>query len=239
MKTLLLARGRWLGVLAALGAVLLATTPSTGGRAPATELLPDLDQRPPGDLAVAKAGAGYRLTFAAAVGNAGTGPLIVDGRRTSTRRSAMSAEQVARLSDGTTHLYTGAGRLRYADSRWQVGRLEGYELRRPSDYRLVLPTRESGVCLGHCGKDEPNLLTVREGISRGDSSLERGYIDVTDVTAGRYYLVHRANPSRALRELSYSNNAASLLIELRRPAGQIPRVEVVARCGDRDRCPAG
>jgi Lysyl oxidase len=81
---------------------------------------------------------------------------------------------------------------------------------------------------------------VREGISPGfgddyDPELEGQLVDVTNVPAGRYVLVHRANPERALEESDYENNAASVLLQLRR-AGVIPSVRVLARCRDADTC---
>jgi hypothetical protein len=48
-------------------------------------------------------------------------------------------------------------------------------------------------------------------------------------------LVHRANAGRRLRELSYRNNAASLLLELRRRGGA-PAVRVIATCPGTARC---
>ena len=48
---------------------------------------------------------------------------------------------------------------------------------------------------------------------------------------GRYVLVHRANPERELRERSYANNAASVLLALRGRA-----VRVLASCPDSARC---
>ena len=44
---------------------------------------------------------------------------------------------------------------------------------------------------------------------------------MTNVPAGRYVLVHRTNPERAIEESDYENNAASVLIQLRR-AGAHP-----------------
>ena len=41
------------------------------------------------------------------------------------------------------------------------------------------------------------------------------WIDITGIRDGRYVLVHRVNPEFALRERSYTNNEASVLIELR------------------------
>ena len=60
-------------------------------------------------------------------------------------------------------------------------------------------------------------------------------MDVTNVPAGRYLLVHRANPQRAIEESDYENNAASVLIQLSR-AGAIPSVRVLARCPDAETC---
>jgi serine protease len=53
--------------------------------------------------------------------------------------------------------------------------------------------------------------------------------------AGRYVLVHRVNGERRLRELSYANNAASLLLDLRWRRGK-PLLTVVAVCPDTERC---
>jgi hypothetical protein len=54
---------------------------------------------------------------------------------------------------------------------------------------------------------------------------------VTGLPTGRYVLVHRANPDRELRERSYANNAASVLIAL---SGRW--VHILARCPDSARC---
>jgi hypothetical protein len=63
-------------------------------------------------------------------------------------------------------------------------------------------------------------------------------VDVTDVPAGRYVVVHRANPERRMRERTYANNVASVLLRLRRPrgAGVPPTVEVLRVCDGTDRC---
>jgi Lysyl oxidase len=145
---------------------------------------------------------------------------------------------------------------------WHLLGFEAYELRRAANGRLVQPDAKTGFCLGdryetpgggalpgkperavwteECGLGEPGLLQVREGISPGygddyDPALEGQYLDVTNVPAGRYLLVHTANPERTLEEADYSNNAASVLIQLRR-AGAIPSVRVLARCPDAATC---
>jgi len=52
-------------------------------------------------------------------------------------------------------------------------------------------------------------------------------------------LVHRVNPNRDLRESDYTDNVASMAIELAWPRGQQqpPRIDVVARCPGTETCP--
>ena len=68
--------------------------------------------------------------------------------------------------------------------------------------------------------------------------LDGQYLDVTGVPAGLYELVHWVNPGRELKESSYGNNAASIVIRLDWPGGlgAPPRIDVVRRCGDGRRC---
>ena len=149
-------------------------------------------------------------------------------------------------------------------AHWHLLGFDRYELRRASDGRLVVPDRKTGFCLGdrydtntrvrienepeeavltgECGRGRPGLLAVAEGISPGFGDdyvprLEGQYLDVTSVPPGRYLLVHRANADRAVRESDYDNNAASVLLQLRR-TGQVPSIRVLARCPDTDRCAA-
>jgi Lysyl oxidase len=64
-------------------------------------------------------------------------------------------------------------------------------------------------------------------------------LDITRLPAGRYVLVHRANPERSMRELRYSDDAASVLVLLSRPGGRTaaPRISVLRRCEASERCP--
>jgi hypothetical protein len=136
-----------------------------------------------------------------------------------------------------------------------------YELRRASDHALLVRDRKSGFCLadhwGHilgylpgkpsgpvfrsnCGQHEPGSLDVAEGTSVGYTDRYPAFfhgqnLDVTDVPAGTYVLVHRTNPNLTLRELRYDNNAASVLISLTRPGGR-PSVKVLAACPASEWC---
>lgn len=93
----------------------------------------------------------------------------------------------------------------------------------------------------YCGLSRPGLRKVTLGLSPGSGDdyrplVEGQYIDVTRVPSGRYVLVHRVNPSRAIRETDHTNNAGSALIELRRRAGRAPVLRVLRSCPRTDRC---
>jgi hypothetical protein len=261
--------------VAAAGAATIAFAVVDGSAGPPTALLPDLVQREPYSLSGATVetdeGTRFRIGFASAVDNLGAGPLLVDGRRDSTDDPQMDAEQVVELSDGSTRTYPGVGKLEYVQSEthqhWHLLDFDRYELR-GLDGEPARPDQKTGFCLGdrydatpgrlppgkpvapqltdECGRNEPDLLTLREGISVGygddyDPHLEGQYIDITGLPAGRYELVHHVNADRSLRESDYSNNAASILIEIGWPDGQDarPRIDVVARCGHGKRCAPG
>jgi Lysyl oxidase len=233
------------------------------------ELLPDLDQALPTEVAIVQEGDTYRLTFASAVDNVGRGPLLIEGERQDRSTRAMEVRQLVRSSDGSTRERAVDGEIRYARSEthahWHLLGFERYELRDGRSGDLVQPDAKTGFCLGdryetrrdtelenepseavwteECGRRGPGLLTVSEGISPGygddyDPALEGQFLDVTSVPPGRYLLVHRANPDSTLEESSYDNNAASLLIQLRRTTGVIPAVRVLARCPDSETCSA-
>jgi hypothetical protein len=142
--------------------------------------------------------------------------------------------------------------------------LQRYELRTPASGQVMVADRKTGFCLGdryrvatpafpaaptapvyrgRCGLAEPELLYMREGISVGYGDDYSGFLEGQDLPLdglpdGRYVLVHRVNVNRQLRELSYANNAASVLLDLRRENGQ-PRLSVLASCPDTDRCDGG
>jgi lysyl oxidase len=210
----------------------------------------------------------FLLGFDSAVANVGSGPLEIEGRRSDRGEPTMSAGQVIAYRDGSSRLLSGAGRLQFVESpdhaHWHFLPFEQYELRRADDFSLVGRDGKTGYCLGdryesilpsdgpaqapavftsRCGLDEPDLLELREGISVGygddySANLEGQYLDISDVVAGDYVLVHRVNADRALRESDYENNAASLLFALTWVSGK-PHVEVLAVCPDSERCSAG
>jgi hypothetical protein len=232
--------------------------------APPAEVLPDLDQALPENVSVNLENGRERITFLSAVDNAGAGSLLVVGRR-SPLDPAMTLQQLVAREDGSVARYPVRSRLEYVRSEthehWHLLGFDRYELR-ALDGSQAAPDQKTGFCLGdrydsksaeppeqapkpiftgECGKGRPDLLRVREGISPGYGDdyiplLEGQYVDVTDVPDGRYLLVHRVNADRDLRENDYANNAASVLVGLRRPPGGLLEVTVLASCPDTPTC---
>ena len=263
-------RGRRRAALVALagaaGALaLVAVAPALdAGESGARELRPDLVVLVPYDLEVTRAGDRWRLGFASAASNIGSGPLVVQGRR---RPGAptMAAVQELRRSDGSVRGVPGAGRLRYVTSpdhaHWHLTPFMRYELR-PVGAPAARPLRDrkTGFCLGdrydtkldlpgrapkrvfnsRCGLRDPGRLGLRQGISVGwgddyDPTLEGQFVDVTGLAPGRYVLVHRVNESGALVEARTDNNASSLLVRLDVVGGR-PVVRPLQGCPGRETC---
>ncbi|MCP9487310.1 MAG: lysyl oxidase family protein [Gaiellaceae bacterium MAG52_C11] len=207
-----------------------------------------------------------RLGFASAVTNVGAGPLLVDGSRRSLSAGPMRADQLVRRVDGSTVTVRGVAMLRYVRSadhaHWHLVPFELYELRRVGASGPPVRDGKTGFCLGdrydanrdlagkppeevfrgRCGLRSPHLLAVRQGISVGygddyDPNLEGQFVELTGLPAGRYVLVHRVNGDRRLRESDYSNNAASLLLELRWN-GRTPVLTTLRICPASARCPS-
>jgi glucose/arabinose dehydrogenase len=256
---------RVLPAVAAVAAMIPAALAASESAPEGRPLLPDLDQEAPSELVLTKAGRSWRLGFRSAARNIGDGPLIIDGDRL-TRARVMEAEQVVTHEGGPSEVVPGAGTFRYvrsADHRhWHLMRFDRYELRRIGG-TTVVRDRKTGFCLGdryevpatrelparapepvytsRCGLERPGLTGIREGISVGYgddyvANLEGQYLPLDGLRPGRYRLVHRVNADRRLRELSYANNAASLLLRLRYRGG-VPRMTILAVCPDSDTCP--
>jgi hypothetical protein len=207
----------------------------------------------------------YRLGFRSAVSNIGAGPLIIEGHRPGPETDTMIADQVVEQEGAPQRVVSDVGRLRYVVSpdhrHWHLLGFDRYELRRAGGARVAVADRKTGFCLGdrypdqrraftaappkpvyqsRCGLDHPEFLGIGEGISVGygdvyNANLEGQYLPLTGLRAGRYTLVHRVNADRRLQELDYTNNAASLLLELRRRRGE-PWIRVLRSCPDTDRC---
>jgi hypothetical protein len=251
-----------LALACALAAAVALAVPALGqDDSTAPERRPDLYQRIPSGLVTQETNAGrFELGFDSAVENHGRGALRILGRR-ATGSSDMVAEQLVRRTDGSLLRVPAVGTVRYTRSRghhhWHLLRFDRYELRRASDHKLVRPDRKTGFCLGdrydsgrsfprkpsepffrtNCRLYEPEASSVDMAISVGYGDDYRAYLegqsfDVTGLPAGQYELVHRVNADRRLRELTHTNNAASVRLRLTWPDGtdERPRVSVLERC---------
>jgi serine protease len=140
--------------------------------------------------------------------------------------------------------------------------LQQYELRRAKGSKPLVLDQKTGFCLGdryrvttrsvphaapdkvyrsRCGLTETQLLKLREGISAGYGDDYKAFLEGQDLPLsglpdGRYLLVHRVNGNSRLRERSYANNAASLLLDLRWRDG-VPLIRVLRSCPDSNHCP--
>jgi Lysyl oxidase len=207
----------------------------------------------------------YRLGFRSAVRNVGDGPLIIDGHRDGRQTPTMVADQRIDRDGAPQMIVPDRARMRYVRApdhqHWHVLGFERYELRRAGSTRALVRDRKSGFCLGdryqstgrvlpaaasaavytsRCGLTHPELLHVREGISVGYGDDYRAHIEFQDLPLdglpnGRYVLVHRVNVDRRLKEISYANDAASVLLDLRWRDGK-PFVRELRTCPDSARC---
>jgi dipeptidyl aminopeptidase/acylaminoacyl peptidase len=227
--------------------------------------LPDLDQQAPRDLTVSWSHGRYKLGFTSSTDNIGLGPIQIRGVRDG-RRETMEAMQVVSFGDGVRTL-SRVGTMRFTVSgshrHWHFLRFQSYELRRAGDFSVVITDRKSGFCLldrwgrtlkrvrrlprarflGNCAQGHPEAKRVEHGTSVGFTDRYPAHfhgqnLDITRVRAGRYWLVHRANPFGRLRELDYENNDAAVLIRLTWPDGRggSPAVKVLRVCQDAERC---
>jgi hypothetical protein len=233
--------------------------------APTAQRLPDLDQEAPWNLEVTRDVRGaYRLGFSSAVRNVGSGPLIVSGRRRAAA-PAMTVDQLIEQDEAGLAVVEDVGRMRYVRSadheHWHLLGFERYELRRPAHRSRLVTDRKTGFCLGdryratgvslpgepreavytgRCGLRRTALRRLMVGISVGygddyKPNLEGQSLSLTGLDAGRYLLIHRVNVGRRLHETRYGNNAASLLVELRRRARR-PSIRVLRTCPNSAMC---
>jgi len=177
----------------------------------------------------------------------------------------MWADQLIRERGGSLSIARRIGRLTFVRSsdhdHWHLAGFDRYELRRNGTDQALISDRKSGFCLGdryptnaggvagapphpvytgQCGLGRPDLTHLREGISVGYGDVYAAYLEYQSLPLdglpdGRYVLVHRANADHRLREMSYANNAASLVLDLRWQRGQ-PYVVVIAACPDSATC---
>lgn len=237
-----------------LGVVVAA---AAGGAVTGSELLPDLRQEPPSQVAVRRDKGRAVLVFRSAVQNVGQGRLVVNGRRSRGQR-LMTVNQELTRADGSVIRVPTSARMKYEPSwhrHWHLLAFNRFDLRDPSTGRRVALSNKVGFCLGsrytvdpgvpgtratpvinhNCGRRVPGLMRMRMGIDVGYADdyaayVEFQYIDLTGVRPGRYLLVHTADPDRHLLVGDRTDDTAYALVDLTAPrrSNGLPRVTVVA-----------
>jgi hypothetical protein len=252
--------------LVAAAAAVAACIAVPAGADDVNALLPDLDPVSPGSVQAVSAQNGSGrvfLTFKVGIDNTGAGPLTVHGHRSSTSEPQMAADQVIRMSDGTTRTTAGVGDLVYDHeyTRWGFEPYQAYELdaadgsvvgsgpamnfcledNTNSNTRVTLPGEPRLKVYSGCGKRRSTLLTVDVGISVGwqnqHAAGKKGQmIDITGLPSGQYVLVHRVNPNGLLAEANTANDAASTRISITWTGAALPTVRAIRSCRDSATC---
>jgi len=249
------ARGRAAAALAVVLVLAYAASLAHGQAPQRRALLPDLQAAVPDHLVLAVHKARAFIGFDSAVLNTGEGPLEVQGSRSTRNHPGMTARQVIAQSDGTRDAERRVDALRYVEEPrhryWHLDDVMGYELRSYPGFALVQTRTRRGYCLsdhatypGSCGRGEPGLLSLTEGIgparaSRWFPMAEGQSFDVTNLPTGRYWLVTRADPRHLFAEADTSNDVSSVLIDFSsRQQGRTHRytLTLVGSCPGAGRC---
>jgi hypothetical protein len=222
---------------------------------------PDLVQRPPSGLVIERSrNAHWLLGFTSMVDNVGPGILWIKAHR-SGHESVMQVRQLVQLRGGGVRVDPASGELHYVVApphyHWHFLGFVHAELRTAGDFVLRVRDHKSGFCLAdhygtapgvrhgpprflaNCEQFHPGARSVQEGESVGYTDKYPAFfhgqqLDITGVPAGRYWLVHRANEDFHLRESSYDDNVASVLIRLAWRGG-VPTVTPLRTCR-KERC---
>jgi len=202
---------------------------------------PNLVQRPPSGLVIERARNGHWLLgFTSMVDNRGPGILWIKGTR-APGAHVMQVRQYVQLANRTVRVDPPSGELHYVVApphyHWHMIGFVHAELRTAGDFQLRVRDHKSGFCiadhygtaigvphgpprfLSNCEQFNPRAREVVEGASVGYTDRYPAFfhgqqLDINGLTAGRYWLVHRANEDFHLRESRYDDNVASVLIRL-------------------------
>ena len=211
---------------------MIAATPAPA-EADVQDRLPDLAMAALADFKVEKTGDGRKLLrYSASVVNIGVGPMQAEGSRTSTEETQMSVQQRIFDAEGGSRSVPTSARMFFAGdghNHWHVDDLEISELERLDNgikvgsgakhgfcfydyfaFNLGLPGAPASKVYTTCGTNG-SVLTQTMGISVGWGDLYRyslvdQWVDITNVSPGRYRLRTTADLQNRYLETNEANN---------------------------------
>jgi hypothetical protein len=220
-------------VLAGLAFLFLATAPAGSATGLAH---PDLAMARLADFTLDRPPDGrVLLRFSATIVNVGNGPMELNATRASTS-GAFDVVQRIYGTDGSTALPTPGVSLAFGGdghNHWHINNLESYDLKRLDNGVKVGTAAKSGFCFfdttayrtslpgapasafyrttNACAYNNSSATSVTMGISVGwgdryASTLPDQYIDITNLSPGKYRLEAKADPFNWFAETNESNN---------------------------------
>jgi hypothetical protein len=175
-----------------------------------------------------------QLRFDAIIVNVGVGPFEAGGSRPDTNTEMTVTQRIFDDAGGYRNVATTAKMYYSGDGHdhWHVRDLESYELIRLDNGSKVGTGAKEGFCFfdnyrygssnpvsyTNCGND-PEALQARMGLSRGwgdryGAGTVGQYIDITDLTSGRYKLRATADAPNWFLESNNRNNFTWLNIQI-------------------------
>ena len=178
------------------------------------------------------------LRFDTKIVNTGAGAFEAHRSRPDTSTGTMSVHQRIFDSAGGHRDVSTAAKMYYSGdghNHWHVRDLESYTLTRLDNGVKVGTGAKEGFCFWDnyrfgstadafytgCATNQPNALSVVMGLSRGWGDIYPAntigqYIDVTNLTSGRYKLEATANNYNWFTESSGTNNSTWATVQIKR-----------------------
>jgi hypothetical protein len=182
-----------------------------------------------------------QLRFDTRIVNTGAGSFEAHGSRPDTSTPTMSVTQRIFDDAGGYRDVPTTAQMSYAGdghNHWHLKDLESYTLTRLDNGMKVGTGAKEGFCFfdnyrfgstadpfyTNCGSHRPDALAVTAGLSRGwgdkyGYGTVGQYIDVTNLTSGRYRLTTTADDTNQFQESNETNNSTWANVQLK--GGQV------------------
>lgn len=223
---------------AAVTLAVALTVPASKPAGAATDQLPDLAMYRLSSIQTQHTNGERLLRFDTVIVNIGAGAFEANGSRPDTSTPTLSVTQRIFDDAGTYRDVPTTAEMYYAGdghTHWHLRDLESYELIRLDDGVKVGTGAKEGFCIydGYrfgstadryyvdCSSNQPNALAVKVGFSRGWGDIYGWqtvgqYIDVTNLSPGRYRLQATADAANQFVESNNTNNSTWADVQLAR-----------------------